>query len=178
MTRAVAFNLVTVCAMLAACGDPVRDDKVSALGGEVAGVPRGELHRGGQPCVLCHSEGSEAPPFAMAGTVYRDVNSRVPVAGISVAVVDSSKTTYRAVTNCAGNFFMRADQISLQFPVWISLRASPPDGMIVRDMDSPIYREGSCAGCHSDPIGSASAGHVYAIDDPQVDILPSHARCP
>ena len=69
MKRAALLVLLLSC-------DPVHDDAVSALGGETPGIPRGPLHRPGQPCLVCHDGASGDPAaFSMAGTVFLDANS-------------------------------------------------------------------------------------------------------
>jgi hypothetical protein len=160
-------------AIAASCGDPVRDDGIAALGPEAAGVRRGPVHRPGQPCLLCHSDGSEAAPFAVAGTVFVDANSTKPVDGAAVYLIDSDGVVFTASTNCAGNFFVRPDEFSPHYPIWITMRA----GQVQREMESPVFREGSCAACHTDPRNPSSAGHVYMIDDPTVETLPP-SGCP
>jgi len=43
---------------------------------------------------------------------------------------------------------------------------SVSDGGTKIDMKTRVGRDGSCATCHSDPAGPASAGHVYLVADP------------
>jgi hypothetical protein len=45
------------------------------------------------------------------------------------------------------------------------------------DMESPIYRDGSCAACHTDPLGPASAGHIFLLADTLAPPLPARFRC-
>jgi len=155
-------------ALLVACGDPVHDDAVAALGPETPGVEKGPLHRPGQPCVLCHSAAGGQQPFVLAGTVYVSADSRTPIDGAQVKVIDSLNHELVTSTNCAGNFFIRQQDFSPTAPLWINMRRDA----VLRVMNTPIYREGSCAGCHFDPQGPASAGHVYLIDDPTVEKAP------
>jgi len=162
------LTLALLSALLGACGDPVHDRAVDELGPEVPGVPKGPLHRPGQPCVLCHSAAGGDPPFSFAGTVYINAASATPIDGVEVHIVDSSGKKFSTVTNCAGNFIARPSEYSPDFPCWVSLRS----GTVFREMDSPIYREGSCAACHSEPRGPSSAGHVFLIDDPTIEQAP------
>jgi hypothetical protein len=90
-----------------------------------------------------------------------------------VHLVDSLGRKYSTVTNCAGNFIVRPADYSPNFPFWVSLRS----GDVIREMDAPIYREGSCAACHSEPRGPASAGRVFLIDDPLLEKAPI-SQCP
>jgi hypothetical protein len=122
--------------------------------------------------VLCHSEAGGAPPFSFAGTVYIDAGSLTPIDAVSVNLVDSLGGRFSTNTNCVGNFIVRPEEYALQGPVWVSLQRDD----VVREMDTPIYRDGSCAGCHVDPVGPASAGHVFLIDDPMVEEAPL-SRC-
>ena len=160
-------------ATLLACADPVLDQAIDALGPEAPGVPPGPLHRPGQPCVLCHGEAGDAPPFLLAGTVYVDAHSLTPIDDVRVDFIDSSGSAFSTTTNCAGNFFVRPQEYPAASPLWVSMRRDE----VLREMETPIYRDGSCAGCHDDPVGSASAGHVFLIDDPEVEKAPV-SRCP
>jgi hypothetical protein len=162
------LTLALLGLLLGACGDPVRDRAIDELGPEVPGVPEGPLHRAGQPCVLCHSDAGGEEPFSLAGTVYIDAASATPIDGVEVHIVDSSGRKFSTITNCAGNFMARPSDYSPNFPCWVSLRS----GNVFREMDSPIYREGSCAACHREPRGPSSAGRVFLIDDPTVEQTP------
>jgi hypothetical protein len=160
-------------AALWSCADPARDRAIEALGPEAPGVKEGPLHRPGQPCVLCHDDAGNAPPFSVAGTVYIEADSLRPIEDVTVNLIDALGGTFSATTNCAGNFFVRPREYSLDGPIWITMQREE----VFREMDTPVYRDGSCAGCHGDPIGPASAGHVFLIDDPEVEEVPV-SQCP
>lgn len=162
------WSAVSAGASIASCGDPVRDASVAALGPEDPKVQVGPLHRPGQPCLLCHREGGKAVPFGLAGTVYMTVAAQKPVANVTVMVFDASHAVFTSVTNCAGNFFVPANQYTPVYPYWATLRA----GRLQRDMDSPSSREGSCAACHTTTVGPTSPGPVYLIDDPTAQSAP------
>ncbi len=164
----LAGATVALALALASCGDPVHDDAIAALGPEAPNVPPGPLHRPGQPCAACHRDGGPAVPFSLAGTVYATATSPKPAANVTVMIFDATLALTTFTTNCAGNFFARASDYAPKFPIWATLRA----GRIQRDMDSPAYREGSCAACHTASVGPASAGPVYLIDDPGTQSLP------
>jgi hypothetical protein len=123
--------------------------------------------------LLCHGEGGEEPTFSFAGTVYIDAMSLTPIDDVTVTLIDTFGREFSTTTNCAGNFIVLPSEYPLEGPIWVALRRDE----VVRDMETPIYREGSCAGCHEDPAGPASAGHVYLIDDPMVEKAPI-SRCP
>jgi hypothetical protein len=170
LARVAAACLLT--GPLAGCGDPVRDDAIAALGPEEPGVRPGPSHRPGQPCVLCHDQGEKAPPFSLAGTVYVDAMSNTPIGDVSVIILDAAGAEFTTITNCAGNFFIRPEEFTPTYPIWINMRA----GAVHRSMETASYREPSCAACHSDPRSRTSAGHVYLIDDPTVETAPA-SRC-
>jgi hypothetical protein len=168
------FLVLLTIGALSACVDPVYDDAVAALGGEAAGVEPGPLHRPGQPCVLCHSSRGGELEFSLAGTVYVDPSSRTPIEDVNVRVVDSQNRKFVARTNCAGNFFITPREFQPDFPIWLGLDRAG----IFRDMDSPVYREPSCAGCHSDPVSLSSAGHIFLIENLAEETLMPPSRCP
>lgn len=149
--------------VLAGCEDPVRQAAIDALGPEAPNVPKGKNHRPGQPCLLCHDDtGGANPVFSLAGTVYVDKMGAKPLGQVSVNFVDSDKRTYKTQSNCAGNFYVRPGQFAPHYPVWVSMTYADKEPIA---MESPIFREGSCAGCHADPVSAKSAGHTYMFFD-------------
>jgi hypothetical protein len=108
----------------------------------------------------------------VAGTVYVDADSLTPIDDVRVNLVDSLGGRFSTTTNCAGNFLVRPQEYALNGPVWVGLQRDE----VIREMDTPIYRDGSCAGCHADPLGPISAGHVFLIEDPLVEKAPV-SRC-
>lgn len=170
----VALGMLIALVMLgSACGDPVHDDLVSALGAEDPKVPAGPLHRPGQPCMACHGgRGPAKSAFSMAGTVFDlpDMATKKPLAGVvvnlrdSVAFLDPNSKGYNATTNAAGNFFLHSDEYVPAYPVHVSL-SHPQVPMGGKTMYSHVGRDGSCAGCHHDPVGTESPGHIYFADD-------------
>ena len=169
------FLLAALPILLAACGDPVRQKAIDSLGGEQRGVPAGPLHRGGQPCVLCHDgSGPGSSVFSLAGTVYQTPGAMlpkpVPLANALVKFIDSAGRKHQAGTNCAGNFFVMQADYDPSFPVWVKLEfgfqvQGNMHVPIEQAMGSPIYREGSCAKCHGDKADAESAGRVYFAPD-------------
>jgi hypothetical protein len=146
-----------------ACGNPVVDQKVAALGGEQEGVEQSEFHRPGQPCVLCHNPYYGASPeISLGGTIFADLNSFNPAANVEVIMTDTLGRSRTAVTNCIGNFFVLAEDWEPQFPVAVEIRypTFTPDGTPLTDtagaplrkvkaMGSVVSRDGSCATCHT-----------------------------
>jgi hypothetical protein len=163
---------------LSACADPVHSHQVDALGGEQPGVPEGPLHRPGQPCVTCHGDyGPADSEFSFAGTVYQDAVGTQPLPDVRVTLIDSSGKTHETGTNCAGNFFVIKSDYQPVYPVWTTIFFGTQGGQpIPKEMSSPIYREGSCATCHSDPASADATGHVYLSEDPLP--LPPSPSCP
>ncbi len=129
--------------------DPVPDAIIDGLGDE-AGEPSA-THRGGQPCLACHStyEGAE-PAMAIGGTVYfqNDQGQILPAEGVLVRVTDSENTERKACTNAAGNFWVEKSKWDdVAFP----LRVRAGD----RRMRSLVGRDGSCGSCHRLPDDGA-----------------------
>lgn len=170
---AMAIRVPLVCGAalaLSACGDPARDEAIAALGPETAFVSPGPMHRPGQPCLLCHQDGSQAIAFTLAGTVYLDTSSNQAAPNVNVYILDSANNVYTTTTNCAGNFYVLPTEYAPAFPFWVTLKG----GNVRRDMDSPVYRDGSCAGCHVGAPGPTTPGHVNLLDDPTTETPPAN----
>ncbi len=149
--RALSFIAIAI-----ACGcDPVHNAEVSALPGEVPGVPKGPTHRPGQPCLLCHGD------FSVAGTVFADPNDVTPVDGASVNLLDSENNSFVATTNAAGNFIVRTSDWQPVYPMKVSITSNG----VTTAMTANVGRDGACASCHADPVSSSSPGHVYTSAD-------------
>ena len=164
MNRSCARVVVFATAMLlgasAAC-DPVKSDAIAALGGDAPGVRDGPLHRGGQPCTLCH-DGQIGDPsaFSVAGTLYDTPSDAGVAVGATVSLVDSVDSGFKATTNQAGNFYVTPGQWAPTFPIVRVVIASAGGGTVVT-MQSDVGRNGACATCHFEPAGLDSPGHVY-----------------
>ena len=157
----IALGSVALC--VGACADPVSSDLVDGLGEEPSGIDTGPLHRPGQPCLPCHNgDGEGNLVFSMAGTVYKEPDSGDPLPNAIVHIADSAGNRYRTGTNCAGNFFVQADDFTPQYPAWAWIEF----GGVLIAMNSPIFREGSCAGCHASDTSEVSAGRVYFSEVP------------
>jgi len=154
--------LVALGASIADACDPVHDNAIAALGGEAPGVPRGPLHRPGQPCVLCHDGSIGDPPgFSVAGTVFINPTDLQPAVDAGVNLTDSHGNVFNATTNAVGNFFVLPHQFQPAYPMKVSVQF---DNTTVK-MTADVGRNGSCATCHFDPPGPASPGHVYVPPD-------------
>ena len=149
----IAFGL----ALAALACDPVHSDAVNALGDEAAGVRNGPLHRPGQPCLLCH-DGKLGDPnqFSVAGTIYLHPSDTVGLSGVTVTLTGDDGSHATAVTNEAGNFYLTPSDWTPSFP----MQAQIEYGGTTVTMATNIGRDGSCAGCHTDPAGPSSPGRV------------------
>jgi hypothetical protein len=153
-----AFALA--CLLAAGCANPVHDDEVEALGPEDPNVPRGPLHRPGQPCLTCHGgQGPGGAQFSLGGTVYETRGSTVPAVGALVQVEDIGGNYWTVPTNEVGNFFVTTDEFVPQYP--IKLNVFSADLTITQNMQTYSARQGSCAACHALPLGPTSPGPVY-----------------
>ena len=142
---------------LLAC-DPVNDATISSLGGETPGVPRGPLHRPGQPCLVCHDGNLRDPPgFSVAGTVYVNASDLTAAVDAGVMLTDSKGNAFNATTNQAGNFYILPSQFQPTYPMKVAVVY----GNTTVKMTADVGRDGSCAKCHFNPPGPTSPGHVY-----------------
>jgi hypothetical protein len=141
--------------------DPVHDHAIDDLGPEAPGVRKGELHRPGQPCITCHDGAIGSPPqFTVAGTIYQEPNDLKGVAGAIVTFEDQhGVSSVRPRTNDAGNFYVTPSQFVPAYPMKISVTLQ---GFGTTSMATLVGRDGSCADCHKDPAGRASAGRIFA----------------
>ena len=191
MKRMAPIGACMAAFLAAGCGDPVLDRRVEALGDEAPGVPRGEYHRPGQPCLLCHSDEGSARRFTVAGTIYGSPTSTSdknpdndvarPVAGVKVTLTDSFGKTFSKTTNCIGNFFVRPEEFDPDFPLRAEIEYPMPGAVTVTKrnvMATRISRDGSCAGCHSGDRSQKGPGRVFCSDDPAVQFPPPADDCP
>ena len=146
-------------AAIAAC-DPVHSSKVASLGDEAPGGGPGPTHRPGQPCLECH-DGSIAPEFSVAGTIFERADSLLPAVGATVTLRSSDGSPgFTQATNSVGNFYITAGEYRPAYPMRVSVSYQGTDVKMV----SPIGRAGSCATCHFAPAGDTSAGPVFIPD--------------
>ncbi len=142
-----------------------------------------EEHRPGQPCLVCHDEDYNpgGRVFVLAGTVYHfatDPDDR-GLSGAEVIVIDDDDRELTAITNRAGNFMFELDpgldapelldrgrtKIPFQptFPLSVTVRYAGEE----KDMESLIWRDGSCAGCHlSSDTGTDHVEKVWLEEQP------------
>ncbi len=183
-SRLVLAAVVAIAAASACSTDPVHDDAVNALGPEAANIPKGQYHRAGQPCVVCHgSEGPASTQFSIAGTVFfGPATSAAPigVGNVTVQLEDDSQSKWSATTNCVGNFWVSPSDWSPKFPVLVSVAGSPEGTPLSVSMNSHIGRDPSCGDCHQYPTNlnyfqTPGLIHLSGADDPKYTGDPS---CP
>ena len=156
----MVFALSAGLPLLGACVDESHELQVQALGDEAPGIPRGPLHRPGQPCLVCHGEqGPSSHQFVMAGTVFAVQGQSAPAPGASVTIEDVNGSFFTATTNEAGNFYIPVGEWSPTMPA----TASVSQGKNAQQMSTHISRDGSCAGCHTLTPGPTSPGPVYLV---------------
>lgn len=181
--RLLPLAVATACLLVSGCGNPLLDDQIDFLGEEDPEVGETEFHRPGQPCVVCHGpyEGAE-PEMAVAGTIFADSVTKLPVGGVTVILTDAIGVRKTAKTNCIGNFWITTEDWDPQFPLATEIRYPVYDdtGAIVEDaegepqrlvqtMASYVTRDRSCATCHTlEGRTLDSTGWIFcnAPDDP------------
>lgn len=151
------LSTLAACALLDACGDPIHDNAVAALGEEENGVPRGPTHRPGQPWLTCHGgDGPAGPTFSIAGTIYEKRGERAPANGVTVRVTDANGDQRDIVSNRVGNFYVGRGAWSPVFPLQVSLLRDQTE----THMETLINGAGGCASCHR---GEATAGSMPPV---------------
>lgn len=189
--RVLHFGLLTALALAPGCGGKTTDDAAAiALGPEPQGgyPPESAYHRPGQPCTTCHKRnGAAAAELALAGTVFWGPTGARPAESVYVRIQDATLAQHCFVTNCAGNFFARAqDLTSLVFPLLVSVQRANAPGrdestLVLRRMGSHVGRASSCATCHAlGAANAASAGqvHLFDSDDEANAAAPAASACP
>lgn len=165
--------LCAIAALSSGCANPVQDARIDLLGPEAPGVEESDIHRPGQPCLLCHGpyKGAE-PEMTVAGTIYgyswdgaHAKDDPIPVAGVTIEISDSFGTSPPAApkTNCAGNFYLTTKEWNPSYPLRVAIRypvEGEPDGERV-SMGTRISRDGLCNGCHVGKPNQGSPGWVY-----------------
>lgn len=176
MSARWAFGVVlcagsAVAAALAwSCSDPVPDSRAASLGDEHTGVSPGPTHRPGQPCLACHGgDGPASTELSVAGTIFQTAApGSLPLEGATVTIFDATQLAdggapRTAVTNKAGNFFVRRTEWSPKYPLHdISVSFTG----VATPMHTNVGRDGSCGTCHFDPKGPNTHGHVYLVLEP------------
>lgn len=155
------------------CGaDPVHERAVQELGPENPNIDPGPLHRPGQPCGVCHGGAGPAKgTFILSGTVFATPAGEEVLPGATVRFIDWVGAQGSTVTNCAGNFFVRADAPAPKWPLWLRVEQNG----IASEMQSAVFRDGSCNTCHKIAPTPNSTGRVYLSEQP---FARTDAGCP
>jgi len=151
------------CSVVEDVLDPVHARQVAALGGDPSGQRNGPTHRPGQPCLVCHGGlGPGGPDLSVGGTIYESMADTRGLNGAVVKLTDAQNNIRELTTNRTGNFLVDAGAWQPVYPMSVSVSY----GGVSIDMKTRVGRDGSCADCHTDPPGAASAGHIYLVVDP------------
>ena len=179
------YLLASLALFVAACGNRAVDERIEALGEEKPNVPPSEFHRPGQACLLCHGEYlREGPIMTVAGTIYAFPagDNPLPVKGATVRLIDAFGDQKEAGTNCAGNFFIKADEWKPAFPLRAEIEYPVPGSLDSTKrvvMSTRISRDGSCAGCHVGAPNQGSPGWVTCAEaNPNPPFPPQEPTCP
>jgi hypothetical protein len=157
--RALSFSVFTLIATtggLVACGDPAYSDRISALGGEAAGVRPGPNHRPGQPCLACHGGSGPGPEFSAAGTIFLKDGDLAPAENVVVTLKDANGRVASRATNNAGNFYIGKSS-GLVYPITVKIAR---DGKEV-PMNTWLNGSSGCADCHNGQTGPRGMARVY-----------------
>lgn len=156
------LTLAALCLCLSACEDPVLKARAESLGPDLGPYEEGPFHRAGAPCTWCHTKGGDGESkFDLAGTVYDRAGSDRALSGVQVRLFDKHGKTQTLYSNEAGNFFLSEGDLQLDFPLWVKLEFQGE----TTAMQTPIFRERSCAACHMDPASPERAGRVFLWED-------------
>ena len=136
-----------------------------------------EEHRPGQPCLVCHGADYNpgGPVFVVAGTVFADPldDDENGLEGAQVHITDAEGRTFTAETNTAGNFMVQVEsglsspqqgrrgRLRIPYTPTFPLRAEVEFEGASQEMESRIWKDGSCASCHRG--STASEGGVEKI---------------
>ena len=144
------------------CVDETHEEAVQALGPEQPGVPKGPLHRPGQPCLTCHGgEGPASAQFTVAGTLYALQGQPDPAISAVAQIEDILGRIWNAKTNAAGNFYVSPSEFTPQYPTQMNVIPAGGDPSQAIPMIGFAGRSGSCADCHKATAGQTSPGPVY-----------------
>jgi cytochrome c5 len=117
----------------------------------------------GRACITCHASSSDAPKFAIAGTVYptaHEPDSCVGTSGsgtITVEITDSKGTVSTLTPNSSGNFMLRSSASTLVFPYTVKVK----QGTKVRAMNA-AQTNGDCNSCHTQDGTGGAPGRIMA----------------
>lgn len=154
---AVACLALASACIAASPEDREREDLGEARDGD-------EEHRPGQPCLVCHAADYNPGDavFVLAGTVYRTATTPDDrgLDGADVVFLDDAGREFSARTNSVGNFMVEVDtglaapqqrdrgRLAIPWDPTFPINVAVAYGDEEKSMETLIWREGSCAGCH------------------------------
>lgn len=113
--------------------------------------------------------------FVLAGTVYRRATDSDAhgLAGAAVEVTDAAGHEFTALTNRVGNFMVQVEaglsspqqrekgRLRIPWKPVFPLNVAVSYQGLTQEMESQVWREGSCAGCHR--TSSPGLDHVEKV---------------
>jgi mono/diheme cytochrome c family protein len=121
------------------------------------------LMRPGESCIACHSLNSEAPTFAIAGTVYpalHDANdcngsASTSATAITVVITDADGTDHVLPVNSAGNFMLETSSIPTPYQARVEV------GTLQSAMGGG-QTTGDCNACHTATGANGAPGRILS----------------
>jgi hypothetical protein len=135
---------------------------------EISASPPDGHHNPGQNCIAagCHlpgQQGTNAPPYTYAGTLYTTAAGTAPVAGATIFVkLGASEKKVISATN--GNFWMGPAPAGLDAPTNAATALTKASGCALAPMHVPmvgalVQGGGNCNNCHRNG-GTTSPIHL------------------
>jgi len=101
-------------------------------------------HNPGTACLQCHGAG-QGPDFTLGGTVYDGLNSDVPMAGVTVTLLDADGVELILTTSENGNFWTNQQ---LAYPVTTTTSNCPNTHPMLSTVQS-AGADCNSGGCHT-----------------------------
>jgi hypothetical protein len=128
-------------------GDPAPDGPAVACEDTQAIIPDGN-HNAGASCLTCHN-GTTAPQWTLAGTLYTSPAGAAPQPGATIIVTDANGTEVKIPTANNGNFWTTT---KLTFPVTVAASECPNTEAMTAQV-----QVGDCNSCHT----GGGNGRIY-----------------
>ncbi len=113
----------------------------------------------GQDCVACHASEGEGPTFAIAGTVFSEIQAAddcFGASGAEVVITGSDGKEFVLATNAAGNFSLeKAAAADLKLPYKAKVRVGTKENVM-----ASAQVAGSCNSCHTKTGANAAPGRI------------------
>lgn len=147
---------------------------VSSVGG-VASVPTSTCASGNQwvggdresaqmhpgvACTACHVSKGEGPRFAIAGTVFQNLDDKDDCGGVasnvSVVITDANAAVHTLSVNAMGNFMLERTTLALPYSAKVIDGSGGVREMVAKQTD------GDCNVCHTATGAQAAPGRIIA----------------